>query len=111
MLKARKYNIDRFGRKVYGPYLAKSTAKRPGKSKLRRHVILLYPDGHRKNTSYARWLMEEKLGRELTPAETVDHDDENTLNDNVQNFQIMSHAQNCQKHVAKTKAASAGGAA
>lgn len=106
LIKAQKFSIDKFGRKVYGPYLAKATAKRPGKSKLRRHVILLYPDGTRKNTSYARWLMEEHLGRELTPAETVDHGDENTLNDSISNFAIMSHAQNCQKHVdRKTQAA------
>lgn len=97
---AKSHSIDRFGRKVYGPYLAKSTAKRPGKGKLRRHVILLYPDGSRKNTSYARWLMEEHLGRSLTAAETVDHDDENTLNDSITNFKILSHADNCRKHAA-----------
>lgn len=95
-----KFFIDRFGRKVYGPYLATSTAKRPGKSKLRRHVILLNPDGSRKNTSFARWLMEQSLGRFLTPAETVDHGDEDTLNDSPSNFQILSHAENCRKHVA-----------
>lgn len=93
--------IDRFGRRVYGPYIAYATAKRRGKSKLRRHVILTFGEDFkkRKNMSYARWLMEEHLGRELTPAETVDHGDENTLNDSISNFAIMSHAQNCQKHV------------
>lgn len=104
MSKTGKYQLDSFGRKVYGPYLAKSTAKRPGKSKLRRHVILLNPDGTRKNTSYARWLMEQHLGRQLTPAETVDHGDEDTLNDSLTNFKIMSHAENCRKYQAQKAA-------
>jgi hypothetical protein len=104
----KKALLDRFGRYVYGPYV--TIKMRYGKPlPPRRHVILLYGEiskkAKRKNMSYARWQMEQHLGRYLLPGETVDHGDENTLNDSLSNYQILTHAENCQKHVAKAKAA------
>lgn len=90
--------IDRFGRQVYGPYTLRS--KRKGKGKPRRYVIVLWGSGRdvpRKSMAYARWLMECHLGRELTKEETVDHRDDDTLHDEVSNYQILSHGDNVRK--------------
>ncbi len=77
--------------KVYGPYISTSSGY------ARRFVIRIYDDGTRKSTSYARHLMEEHLGRELTPEETVDHIDGDRLNDALENLQVMSLADNIRK--------------
>lgn len=90
--------VDIFGRQVYGPYL--ETSKRRGKERPRRYVVLLYGSGRsvrRKKTAYARWLKEVELGRELLPTETVDHDDDDTLNDDVGNLKLMPLAENIRK--------------
>jgi hypothetical protein len=90
--------VDLFGRQVYGPYV--EISKRKGKEKPRRCVICLYGSGRaarRKKMAYARWLMECSLKRELTADETVDHDDEDTLNDDIGNLKIMSHGDNIRK--------------
>lgn len=68
--------------KVYGPYL--------DSTKTRRIVILMYPDGTRKTTANARYLLEKHLGRALGPHEEADHIDENPLNDALENLQVLS---------------------
>lgn len=68
------------GVRVYGPY--------PGQ-KGRKHVILLSPDGSRKTKSFARFLMERFLGRELLKTEVVHHKDEDPLHDEIDNFEIV----------------------
>lgn len=68
------------GTRVYGPY--------PGQ-KGRKHVILLRPDGSRKTKSYARFLMEQHLGRELSKTEVVHHKDEDFTHDTLDNFDIV----------------------
>lgn len=75
--------------KVYGPYL-------DGR-KTRLFVQLIYADGHRKSTGNARWIMEQHLGRYLTDEETVDHRDDDPMNDVIENLQIMSLADNIRK--------------
>lgn len=47
--------------------------------------------------TYARWLMQEHLGRKLEPWEHVDHKDENRLNDLIENYQILTLAENTRK--------------
>lgn len=44
----------------------------------------------RKTTSYARYLMEVKLGRLLTSDEEVDHIDDDSFNDDINNLQILT---------------------
>jgi predicted RNA-binding Zn-ribbon protein involved in translation (DUF1610 family) len=70
--------------KVYGPYLDRQQG--------RRIVILAYDDGTRKTTAYARWLMEQHLGRTLDEDEEVDHIDEDKLNDTLSNLQVLPKA-------------------
>jgi hypothetical protein len=47
--------------------------------------------------SYARYLLEIKLGRYLTDNEEADHIDENKYNDNINNLQILAHQRNVAK--------------
>lgn len=75
--------------KVYGPYVSKVDN--------RKRVVILFPDGTRKTTSYARYQMEQKLGRQLTNLETVDHIDEDKTNDLISNYQILSRQANIKK--------------
>lgn len=48
--------------------------------------------------AYARYLMSVKLGRFLSKDETVDHIDENKLNDKIENLQILSREENFNKY-------------
>lgn len=71
--------------KVYGPYLRKDG---------RKHVILVFPDGKKITKSWPRYLMEQHLGRELLPEETVDHIDNDFTNDSISNLQILTLKEN-----------------
>jgi hypothetical protein len=72
--------------KVYGPYL--------DRKQNRRIVVVVKDDGTRETTAYARWLMEEHLGRQLRSDEEVDHVDDNKLNDDLSNLQVLTPAAN-----------------
>jgi hypothetical protein len=75
--------------KVYGPYIDKGMQ--------RRVVILIYDNGVRETKSYARYLMEQHLGRKLEDWEEVDHIDDDKLNDDISNFQILTKVENIRK--------------
>jgi hypothetical protein len=80
--------------KVYGPYKRKDG---------RQHVIL-YKEGHRRTVSYPKFLMEQKLGRELDPsAETVHHKDEDFSNNDLSNLCILPKPDHSSLHVARVK--------
>ena len=67
--------------KVYGPYLRKDG---------RQHVILIYENGRRRTVSYPKFLVEQRLGRELDPdTETIDHLDTDFNNNNIDNLRIL----------------------
>lgn len=74
---------------VYGPYVR--TYKR---GQQRRQVVLRFPDGRTTSMPYARWLMEEHLGRQLKDDEHVDHVDEDAMNDDLGNLQVLTPAAN-----------------
>lgn len=74
--------------KIFGPYLRKDG---------RKHICIVYSTGERKTKSYPRWLLEQHLGRELLPSETVDHIDNDFTNDSLSNLQILSRAENTRK--------------
>lgn len=76
--------------KIYGPYFRKD--------KGRNIVIIQYWGGKRKYTSYARYLMEQNLKRNLNSKELVDHKDEVKTNDRIKNLQILTNKENIQKH-------------
>lgn len=73
--------------KVYGPYT---------RSDGRQHVIL-YDGVCRKTISYPKYLLEQKLGRQLTEDETCDHIDNDYTNNDISNLQILSRADNIKK--------------
>lgn len=77
--------------KVYGPYLRKDG---------RLHVVL-YGNGVRRTISYPKFLMEKHLGRELEPNETVDHIDNDPLNNSLDNLRILSREDNARRGVAE----------
>jgi len=73
--------------KVYGPYWT-------GKRSKRRLVIVHYDDGTRKTMSYARHLLQLKLGRELAVDEDADHIDGNPANDDLSNLRVLPSSVN-----------------
>lgn len=75
--------------KVYGPYLREDG---------RKHVILIHDDGTRKTKSYPKFLLEQKLNRELGSDETCDHIDEDFSNDELDNLQVLTRLDNIKKH-------------
>lgn len=76
--------------KVYGPYTRKSDKREVVRIKL--------TDGSFKMKSYARYLKEIELGRELDKdTETVDHKNRNHLDNNENNLQILSRSENSKK--------------
>lgn len=68
----------------------------PYEYKGRRWVTIERP-GYKANMTYSRFLMQEHLGRVLGPEEHVDHVDEDRLNDTIDNYQILSPAENTVK--------------
>ena len=76
-------------KKVHGPYLRRQDN--------RNIVIVMYTDGSRKTYSYARFLMEQKLGRELAYSEEVDHINGDRKDDKIENLQVLSKGSNIKK--------------
>ena len=76
--------------KIYGPYTRKDG---------RMHMVVVHDDKTKTTISYPKYVMEQKLGRKLTPDETVDHIDGNPFNNHPDNFQILSRRENALKSV------------
>ena len=53
----------------------------------------------RTTISYARYLMSAHLGRLLTKTETVDHINNNKIDDRIENLQILSRGDNSRKSI------------
>lgn len=75
--------------KIYGPYTRKDG---------RKHIVIV-SNGKKQTKSYPRYLLEQRLGRELLDTETVDHIDGDFTNDALSNLQILSRADNARKSV------------
>lgn len=69
----------------WGPYL---------NNEGRQIVIVRLPNGKKKTTSYARYLLEQKLNRYLTNLEEADHKDNNIFNDTIDNLQVLTIQEN-----------------
>lgn len=80
--------------KVYGPYLRKDG---------RKHVVIVYLDGTKKTKSYPKFLLENKIGRELVNDETCDHIDGDFTNDDPNNLQVLSLPKNIIKSKKETQ--------
>jgi len=78
--------------KVYGPYVV-----RPGGSRPRRQVVIHLANGRRTSMSYARWQMTQHLGRTLAPDEHVDHVNDDPMDDRIDNYQLLTPAENNRK--------------
>lgn len=63
-----------------------------------RTIIKLQRGDKKYSTLYARYLLAVKLGRYLTKDETVDHIDNNPLNDSVDNLQVLTREENAAKY-------------
>ncbi len=73
--------------KVYGPYTRKDN---------RKHVVLVHKTNKsRKTVSYPKYLVECNLNRYLLPTETVDHNDRNFTNDDINNLIVKDRSIHC----------------
>jgi endogenous inhibitor of DNA gyrase (YacG/DUF329 family) len=75
--------------KVYGPYTRKQDD--------RKIVVLRLADGNLTTKSYARFLYEQKNGEIGDINLTVDHIDEDVTNDILENFDLLTRADNIRK--------------
>ena len=83
--------------KVYGPYDKKNG---------RQIVIVQDEEGKRRTISYPKFLMEQRLGRELDPnKETVDHIDRDFKNNDPLNLRIIERSQHLKEDVKRRKPA------
>lgn len=62
-----------------------------------RNILLASVNHTRKMRQTAAWRIEAMLERKLVPPETVDHIDENKLNDSPENLQVLSRSENALK--------------
>lgn len=76
--------IDR----IRGPYFDKRSGRRK---------IEIWEGGVRRQTTYARWLVEQSLGRRLGENEHVDHIDDDKSNDDLSNLCVLTPRQNHEK--------------
>ena len=67
----------------------------------RARIYLVDDEGNKKFMSYPRYLMEQKLGRKLLPEEDVHHKDGNTLNNELDNLEILMHGEHQRMHSTK----------
>jgi hypothetical protein len=67
-----------------------------------RNTVVLYKTGTQERTSisYAKYLMSVHLKRWLTKEEHIDHKNNNKLDDRIENYQILSLADNNKKQAA-----------
>jgi hypothetical protein len=75
--------------KVYGPYVRKQDG--------RKIVVLRMRDGKLTTKSYARFLYEQEHGEIGDTDLTVDHVDEDVTNDVLNNFELLTRADNIAK--------------
>ena len=68
------------------------------KKERRRYACLVHADKRRHTVSYARYLMSVHLGRSLGKTEHVDHINDDCLDDRIDNFQLLTPAENAEKH-------------
>lgn len=78
--------------RVNGPYLIEKEADR------RRYVIIRFRDGSTTSMAWARWLMTAHVGRRLTREEHVHHINEDSLDDRLDNYEIITPQEHRRRH-------------
>lgn len=84
-------------KEIYSDLIKISKMSICGKYSKRIFCELHFVDGTKKHTQVARVLLESKLGRMLTKIETVDHIDGDSLNNSMDNLQMLSRSDNAKK--------------
>src|SRR6185295_12511409 len=79
--------------KVYGPYVRKQDGRKIMRLK---HIY-----GHNLTIAYARYLMEQKIGRQLIEDEQVHHKDGDLTNDALDNLTIVLGSDHTRGHATK----------
>jgi len=75
--------------KIYGPYKRKTD---------NRQIVVIVKDKKKTTMSYARYLLQTHLNRELESWEHVDHINNDPLDDRIENLQILSVKDNSLKY-------------
>lgn len=78
------YELLAVAKKIHGPY------KRPDGRQI---VIIVNDDKSRRTVSYPKFLMEQELGRQLGPDETIDHWDSNFDNNDLDNLRVVPRSE------------------
>ena len=67
----------------------------------RRRVIVFYEGGKREDLAYARYIMQEHIGKKLNKNEHVDHINGDFTDDRIENLQVLSASDHKKKHNAR----------
>lgn len=66
-------------------------------------MILKFKDNSRRTVSYPKWLVENHIGKRLKNNETVDHQDRDFQNDNINNLKILTRSNHGYKDALRVK--------
>ena len=86
---------DFYQMRLYGPYTSKQDN--------RKRIIIITDENSRTTMSYARYLVEQSIGRPLLSDEDVHHKDGDVTNDSLGNLEIINHRDHCRFHALKPK--------
>lgn len=75
--------------KVYGPFDCKDGRKR---------VTIHYDDGSKRTITYAKWLVEQSIGRQIDSKNHVHHKDGDFTNDTLSNLEVLNGSQHIINH-------------
>lgn len=93
-----KGNLEHFDKnivKVFGPYYC---------NKQKRYFVqYIFADGKKRFLQYAKYLMEQNLGRILTKDEIVDHIDRDRENNSLDNLRIVTISKSSKEDVKRVK--------
>lgn len=67
----------------------------------RSRVVIVDDNGNHTSKSYPRVLMEQYIGKELSPDEDVHHKDGDTTNNDINNLEIITHGEHQKFHSTK----------